>query len=465
MTEVDVKSPIDPVDEMRGLIRGIHQNGYSDVDAMQRFITLYSDHAPDDDRETFFQSLDVPDIGFEFWEGVLDDVVEAYDSRGGSRVALSFPETDHVPSTEWTKELSALETIFNTPDVVHAQTHALYVRKNAQELTSGDSNGTQLNALLANPHFLSGLVRVYDFEDEYRDTEHLPSSWPDNDDGFLGSVLKAVGYKYAGTFQKDWRHENEGHIKEGLTANLKAIAGLETARVGATQYLSEQYGIRHFSRYPTELLVSQFDNGGKVHRPYGISISAVDDHNGAFSDHWMPTNSIPSAIYFQAKETHDFLVAEAETSTEFEQRLRHFDALNGEKFKIDFALIETHGSPNSITFGTAPDLGSLALRSRLSDVRKVFSPRASIAMTGCSTGQINGIAQSLSRQFNTTVVAPSAVTATKHITFMHSQEAIRLVPTYNEKRDTPIATPIVHRKGSQLGSQKTADYLNVPSTI
>jgi hypothetical protein len=464
MTEIDVESSLDPIDEMRGLIRGIHQNGYSDVDAMRRFITLYNDHAPNDDgddRELFFQSLDAPDIGFEFWGGVFDDVVAAYDSHGGSRVALSFPETDHVPSTEWVEELSTLEAIFNTPDVVHAQTHALYVRENAQELARADGDGAKLKTLLANPQFLSGLVQVYDFEAEYKDTEHLPSSWPDKNDGFLGSVLQAVGYKYADTYQRDWRHENDGLVKEGLAANLKAIASLEAERAGATQYLSEYYGIRHFSRYPTDLLVAQFDNGGKVDRPYGISISAVDDRRGAFSDYWMPNNSIPSALYSQAKETHDFLVAEAETSAEFEQRLKHFDALNGEHFKIDFALIETHGSPNSITFGTAPDLGSLALGSKLSDVRKIFSPRASIAMTGCSTGQINGMAQSLSRQFNTTVVAPSAVTATNHITFIHSQEAIRLVPTYSEKRDAPIATPIVYRKGSPLGPQKTVDYLSI----
>jgi len=460
MTEVVLDRPQDPVDEMRGLIRGIHQTGYSDVNAMQRFITLYSDHAPEGDRDAFFQSLDAPDIGFEFWEGVFDDVVSAYDGLGGSRVALSFPETGRVPSSDWAEELSDLETIFNSSVSAHIQSHALYVRKNAQALVDADTDGTRFTAMLANPRFLTGLVQVYDYESEYQGTEHLPSSWPNKDDGFLQMVLQAVGYKYEGSFQKDWRHENEGRIKEGLAANLKAIASLENARVGATKFLSEHFGIRHFSRYPTELLVSQFDNGGKVNRPYGVSISAVDDHNGAFSDHWMPNNSIPSGLYTQAKETHDFVVAEAETSTEFEERLKRFDALNGEQFQIDFALIETHGSPDSITFGTAPDLGSLALRSKLSDVRKIFSPRASIAMTGCSTGQINGMAQSLSRQFNTTLVAPSAVTSTKSIEFINGQDSIRLVPAYDESQDRPTAFPVVYRKGSPLGSQKTADYLN-----
>lgn len=459
MTEVVFDRPQDPVDEMRGLIRDIHQAGYSDVDAMQRFITLYGNHAPDNDRDAFFQSLDAPEIGFEFWEGVFDDVVSAYDSLGGSRVALSFPEVGRVPSSDWMEELNTLEDVFNNSESAHIQTHALYIRKNAQALAGVDVEGTRFNTMLASPRFLTGLVQVYDYEFEYQGTEHLPSSWPSKSDGFIQAVLQAVGYKYEGSFQKDWRHENDGHVKEGLAANLKAIASLETAKTGATKYLSEQFGIRHFSRYPTELLVAQFDNGGKVSRPYGVSISAVDDHNGAFSDHWMPNNSIPSGIYAQAKETHDFVVAEAESSTEFEERLKRFDTLNGEQFKIDFALIETHGSPDSITFGTAPDLGSLALRSKLSDVRKVFSTRSSIAMTGCSTGQINGMAQSLSRQFNTVVVAPSAVTSTKSIEFISGQDGIRLLPTYGEKQNKPTAVPVVYKKGSPLGAQKTADYL------
>lgn len=465
MIEFDVRSPIDPIDEMRGLIRGIHQNGYSDVDSMQRFITLYCDNAPKGDRQSFFQGLDAPEIGFEFWEGVFDDVVAGYDSHGGSRVALSFPETDHLPSADWAEEISSLEAIFNSPDVSYAQTHALYVRKYAKELAGTNTDNPQFKALLTNPKFLTGLVRVYDFETEHSGTEHLPASWPDKDDDFIGTVLKAVGYRYVDTIQRNWRHDINGHIKDGLVANLKAIAKLETERAGATKYLSEQYGIRHFSRYPTELLATQFDNSGKADRPYGISISAVDDHNGAFSSHWMPNDSIPSVLFYQAKETHDFLVAEVETSTEFEQRLRHFDALNGERFKIDFALIEAHGSPSTITFGTAPDLGSLALRSKLSDVRKLFSPRASIAMNGCSTGQINGIAQSLSRQFNTIVVAPSADTATKHVRFIQSREVIKLVPTYSENQDALMATPIVYKNGSPLGFKNTTGYLSVPSAI
>jgi hypothetical protein len=75
----------EPVDEMRGLIRVIHQGGYRDVGAMRRFITIYESYEdPGGKGEEFCRSLDSPDIGFEYWEGVFDKVVGAFFELGGS---------------------------------------------------------------------------------------------------------------------------------------------------------------------------------------------------------------------------------------------------------------------------------------------------------------------------------------------------------------------------------------------
>jgi hypothetical protein len=459
-TEVLLDKPQDPIEEMRGLIRGIHQNGYKDLDKMERFLVLYNQHAPDEERDSFFESLDSPDIEFEFWEGTFDSVVEAYDNLGGSRAAIAFPETGRAPSPDWTEELNALVNIFSSSEVEHGQSHALYARKHAKELEKADVGGEMYGTLLANPQFLAALANVYDFEANYEGTEHMPDDWPNRDDNFIDAVLRSVGYKYASSYRNDWRHASHAHefVMDSLTPNLEAIASLEIERQGGVKYLSEQYGIRHFSRYPTELLVAQFDNGGKIGRPYGIAISAVDDHNGAFSG-WLPNSSVPGRLYDQTQETHDLLVAEAETSVEFEQRLKHFGALNGDEFKIDFALIETHGSPSSIHFGAIPNLGSLALRSKLSDVGELFSTSSGIALTGCSTGQINGIAQSLSRQFNTTVVAPSDKGHTKNVLFMSDRENIRLIPEYSESQDGQTPMSVVYKNGSPLGPKKTTAYL------
>jgi hypothetical protein len=465
MTEVNMKPPADPIGDMRSLIRSIHQNGYNDLDAMQQFIILYETHAPEDDRETFFESLDSPDIGFEFWEGTIDEVVVAHDRHGGSRAAISFPETDHIPSSDWSEELETLGAIFESEEVQHVQSHALYVRKHAKELEQADTSGTQYRALLAKSSFLIGLAKVYDFE-QSQSAEHIPDSWPDPDDDFLKSVLEAVGYSYVRNYQSNWRcvikdDDIEDYITENIVPNLQAIAALEMARSGATQYLSEQYGIRHFSRYPIDLLVAQFDSGGRVDRPYGVIISAVSDHNGAFSGNQIPDPSTPRILYTQVKGTHDLLIAEAETAAEFEQRLQHFDRLNGQQYKIDFGLIETHGSSSSITFGRAPEIGSLALRTKLHDVQNLFSARASVVMTGCSTGQVNGIAQSLSRQFNTIVVAPAGSVGTEHITFVPDPESVRLIPSFKGGSDRQPTIPVVYKNGSPLGLRRTAAYLDI----
>jgi hypothetical protein len=457
MSEVFSESPKDHGDELHSLARYLRQNAYNDIDALQRFIIVYENaHVADDFNPVIFLDSTPTGVDFEYWENIFEEALEAYDNLGGSRLVTRFPETGRTPSSNWTEELQSLQAIFDTENLEYAQSHALYVRKHARELEQADTNGTQYQSLLANPQFLSGLAQVYDFE-YTEEVEYIPADWPNSDDDFFESVLQAVGYQYASSYQNDWQHESNKSLVDAPVLNLKAIARLEAERPRSTQYLSEQYGIRHFNRYPTELLASQFDNQGKVDRPYGIIISAVSDHNGAFSGYWMSGTSMPSKLYDQANETHDLLVAEAETVAEFERRLKHFDMVNGSQFKIDFALIHTHGKSESITFGMASNLGNLALKAKLSDARKLFSPRASVVMTGCSTGKADGIAQSLSRQFNTTVVATPATTVTKSISFVPEPDSIRLIPHYTYN-DQAIA-PVIYKKGSPLGSQKTTDFL------
>jgi hypothetical protein len=473
MTETGEAIQLDPVNEMRGSLRTVHQSGYKDLPAIYRFLILYDDYTVDPEGyNQFFESLDSPDIGFTYDEEVYDHVLAAYDDLGGSRFALAFPEADRVPSDDWLEELQTLPEIFDQCTRQYSATHALYVRMHAQQLREADPSGIQLQALFTNPRFLQGLVSVYDFEEtesdenrpEFLTESHVPEFWPTDDGSFLESVLEAVGYQYAGSHLSDWRHEREGSTIYSTLPNLRTIAELERERIGATRYLSERFGIRHFGRYPIDLLLKQYDSRAQANRPYGVMVSAVDDHNGNFSD--IPgTLLLADRLYSQAKETHDFFVAEAETSTEFEQRLKHFATINDQRYQIDFAVIETHGSPETISFGLVEGIGSLALGSKLSDARKIFSKRASILMTGCSTGQINGIAQSLSRQFNTTVVAPPVDISTKIVSFAETPEAVSLIPHYPQRKDDSPIRPVVYRKGSPLGLQKAAAYLESTPSI
>jgi hypothetical protein len=455
MSERVIEMPVNPVDKLRNLVAEIHSENYGNVDTMRDFLILYEEAEKGDDVETLWEKLDLPDLMFT--QDVFDDIVTAYDDLGGSPFATYFPETGHVLSSDWNEELETLTSLFSEDSVRFAQSQALYVRQHAKSLKYTDPH--QYSALLANPRLLEGVRRVYDFENE--DPKELPYDWPDRNDGFIDDVLEAVGYHYLNTYPIDWSYKVEDTERNDIAENFRAIAHLESVRPGATKYLSEQFGIRHFNRYPTELLATQFDAKSTAWKPYGIVISAVDDHNGALrSATGMPRLGTIGKLYAEVKNSHDMFVAEAATGTEFESHLKQFDSLNRDRYKLDFAVIDTHGRPESLTFGRIPHLGSLAIRQKLSDVKELFSARASVLLTGCSSGQINGIAQSLSRQFRTTVIAPQEAAGTQSISFLDDQEGIRLIPEYAKKKNDHIPTPVIYRKGSPLGAQKTAAYLN-----
>lgn len=456
MSEVLLRSD-DPIDELRTLMRAILASSYTDMRAMQSFLTLYLRYDFKEGRDAFYERMDIPDLDFEYWEGIFDEVLSAYDDAGGSKAALEFPETGRIHLPDWSEELDVLVNLFQT-GAEYAESEALYTRMHAYELIIADSQ--RFLELITHPIFLKALLKVYEFEDEYRGTEDLPDNWPNKDDEFLFIVLKSLGYAFADTYALDWSQSSKDKHSPYIAKNLRAIQQLESHQPGIVRYLSETFGIRHFSRYALDLLLKQAEKQGIAERPYGVCISAVADHNGAFTNLDRSLDSRTTQVYRQADVSHDFFVAEANSAEEFKERVRLFDVINGKRFKIDFALIQTHGSPYSIMFGVHYSLGSLTLDARLKDVRSIFSARASILLTGCESGRENGIAQTISRQLSTVVVAPSEITSISNIAFVEGSDQIRLIPEYRKPRigeQPPVS--MIYSKGRLMGAKRSADYL------
>jgi hypothetical protein len=462
MTEVSTELPVDPISEMHGLIRDIHLGGYQDIDAMRRFMHLYNEYRPEDDVE-FFSRLDSPDLDFEFGEGVFDVVVSMYDTHGGSMYDSSFPDVGRNPSDDWGEELKSLAEMFAADHVPFAHSHALYVRQHAKELQAADTNGEMFLPLLANPRFISALARVYDFE-LFEGRKHLPPEWPDKDDDFVRTVLHAVGFKYVDARTNNWTHRSSMYEFEfeTTTLNLRCIAKLESVRPGAVKYLSEQFGIRHFSRYPTEMMAAQFDSRGIVDGPYGIVVNAAYDHNGAFSDSVKPEYSLPGELFIKAAPTHRTLAAEADSAQEFEDRIKYFDSMNSDRYLIDFAMVEAHANAECLAFGTESVLGILAVHEELRSLRGVFSDRACFTLVGCKSGRRNGIGQSISRKLDTVVIAPMEDSGAKELRFKSGTKHIMIVPLYYEIESGSMydVEPVVYIKGKQFSRRKAARFLD-----
>ncbi len=480
MTEIESSYEAqDPLRRMQQLLRSIHLNDYADLEQMGEFLGLVNGYSAHSNGGTdYYEKLDSPDLDLLYGDDVFDTVVSRFDALGGSSGESTFMQRQKLAGS-WQEDLQDLHVEVTMNDPYLHRSVALYARIFGNDLKTASHD--DYYALLRHPSILAVLPYMNDYQEMWAQDDELarkdkPSYWPAEDDGFLHDVLRAVGYAGVRDYEQIWSYVRPARTSEAgykfpavecntITENLRAIAELEAERPGAVQFLSREFGIRHFCRYPLDLLTHQFDTKGKVDRPYGVAISAVNDHNGAFTSAFMPVNLYPSAtnvgvLHTLSSASHDMLVAEVQTGQEFVRRLKQFDKLNGELYKLDFAFIEAHGRPESIAFGNSDEVGRIALGTKMSNTRQLFSKRACIALSSCSAGQVNGIAQSLSQRFNTIVVAAPEVVSTVHLNFKADEASVRIIPDFVGNNTKTKVMPVVFKKGSPLGIQKTTEYLS-----
>lgn len=287
---------------------------------------------------------------------------------------------------------------------------------------------------------------------------------------YLGTLLGSLGIEDPTSCVNDWAYIQElDGVQEtpweripNFHNNLDAIQQLEQSRPGAVRLLSSFYGIRHFGRYPTEMLADQFDKHGDVSQPYGIILSGAQDWCGSFTK----VSVAPLELYEKVRATHILRVCEARDETELIERVAKLDLTYGEQHKIDFAVIQAHGSNERMSLNAQSNLGSIALSSTLAGVGQAFSPNACVALVACETGQQGGIAQALSRILKTTVVAPGTITGIPELSFAADGGIVKIFPDYH----IPIAgfkipsKPSLYISGEPATELQRAQYFGGWST-
>lgn len=83
---------------------------------------------------------------------------------------------------------------------------------------------------------------------------------------------------------------DNGRKDVNIAHNLKAMIELEHQRPGICNTLASKkdygFGVINFSRYPTDLLVAQYDQRDDASLEYGVFTTALyDKHQGTFNDH------------------------------------------------------------------------------------------------------------------------------------------------------------------------------------
>jgi hypothetical protein len=204
------------------------------------------------------------------------------------------------------------------------------------------------------------------------------------------------------------KEDNHEISKKYLLMNLASLSSLEMERPGITNVLGSEFGIYNFARYPTELLIDQYDQiNAKDNLPYGVIVYPNADHNGAFYG----SNKVFKGLSDQLQGKYSIKTYEAKDS------LGLVSAINNARHrygKISFAVIGGHGSEDHVQFGGAArqffeKKGELqqkdVLRKGASSLQLAFVENPTIILDSCSTGSMGGIGEEISK-LGANVIAP-----------------------------------------------------------
>ena len=231
---------------------------------------------------------------------------------------------------------------------------------------------------------------------------------------------------------------------------LGAIQGLESKYPGSANSLHNEFGIRWFSRYPTKVLLSQFEERN-AQKPYGIFVSAHDDHNGGFFSE--NDRVVVQSIARQVRRYGLALrIIESADKHFLEKRLFQLDQKYGGDHKISFMFIRAHSDRERLELGPDEEAGDLGVSDlgpqRLGKARTVFKENPTIIFDGCSVGRRGGVAEATSQAFDATVLAPKGVqSALTKVTISKTDNGLRFDPRYETDKTGSEVPPHIYIGG------------------
>lgn len=188
------------------------------------------------------------------------------------------------------------------------------------------------------------------------------------------------------------------HSQLVFESNLAKLKKLEDSHPGIGRFLCEDVGIFDVSRYPSEVLVDQFESRSNRDQPYIQILNARADYNGAFRG----AGALGSVqrLYDQAKALgYGVRVLDVSGKQEALRRLHRQQRSYGSPA---MTIIGGHGSPDSIAFGdryvekvtiadlTSDRFGTLDARLLLGDT---------VILNSCKTGMETSGETSIGRVF------------------------------------------------------------------
>ncbi len=177
--------------------------------------------------------------------------------------------------------------------------------------------------------------------------------------------------------------------------NLRNMGFLEEATPGSTKSLRNDAGIVNYGRYPTEILLVQYENmkpvnakvtnKEKLNKDYGAVVMPLDDHNGAY---YGSNNMLGDLFTHGRRAGVGMRVLEVANIDDLDKKLEEYEESYG---KASYAVIGAHGETDKVAFGNDPSNGHLTiqdLESKFGERLKRFLRKgAPVALLSCEGGK------------------------------------------------------------------------------
>lgn len=245
--------------------------------------------------------------------------------------------------------------------------------------------------------------------------------------------------------------------ENSLKASLESVRSWNP---DAVRVLENDFGIRHFNRYPLGVLQDMYLRRNESGSYITIAV-AVEDHNGAMASqqrHYFET--------WQAAGAECRLrIVECESENELGQRLHQ---LNQKYGQTDSLVLDAHGTNASITLGSGAG-GMTTLTSVQSTLREFVKIDGEVTLIACSTGSTSddapNLAEAVSHGTGLRVNAPNGVVSCRGFGPYWRGNKLSFAPVYGGGDERSFSKTSLRSRAKQLLDEpvvKTSQAVNKP---
>lgn len=189
--------------------------------------------------------------------------------------------------------------------------------------------------------------------------------------------------------------------------------------------LVNEYGLKHFYRYPPELLIRQVQKHAESTH-YGLVVTADADHNGAFFSSEVSNNIIGKLATQLQEHGYELKLTEVGSKRDIARRMIGLNKTY-ETNKISFLLFQAHGTSSSMILSDNERVSLPDFSIENTGVKKAetfFTEDAITVLNACSTGVKDGIANQMANFYGSKIIGPDAVASTEKIDIIFDEEGV-----------------------------------------